>query len=228
MHSLTLMRKGRTASLVSKSQGLYRVVAGARNFPRSQSLLREGMLGIFPSPRASIEEWGARNFPKSQSLPREGKFGIFPSAKVYIGGGGRRVVIVPKPQEKWRNMGKYDKIWRKYERNSGPPSRKGGGDGPQYRKRRQVSSQYIGRRTWKNSGPSSRRGESYADTIPEMAPSTEREGGSPAKNNDNNNNDNNRRAVLQTATSRKKWQTELGVGWSKNNFKWNEICGREV
>ena len=46
---------------------------------------------------------------------------------------------------------------------------------------------YIGRRTWKNSGPSSGRAEgrgSYADadTIPEMAPSTEREGGSPAKN----------------------------------------------
>ena len=33
----------------------------------------------------------------------------------------------------------------------------------------------------KNSGPSSRRGESYADTIPEMAPSTKREGGSLAK-----------------------------------------------
>ena len=33
----------------------------------------------------------------------------------------------------------------------------------------------IGRGTWKNSKPSSRRGgESYADTIPEMAPSTER------------------------------------------------------
>ena len=42
---------------------------------------------------------------------------------------------------------------------------------------------YIRRRTWKNSGPSSRRGgESYADadTVPEMAPKTEREGGSPA------------------------------------------------
>ena len=38
--------------------------------------------------------------------------------------------------------------------------------------------EYIGRRTFKNSGPSSRRGgESYADTIPEMAPSTERESG---------------------------------------------------
>ena len=43
----------------------------------------------------------------------------------------------------------------------------------------------IGRRTWKNSGPSSRRGgeKSYADadTIPEMAPSAEREGGFPAE-----------------------------------------------
>ena len=37
---------------------------------------------------------------------------------------------------------------------------------------------YIGRRTWKNSEPSSKRGgESYACTIPEMAPSTERESG---------------------------------------------------
>ena len=39
---------------------------------------------------------------------------------------------------------------------------------------------YIGRRTQKNSGPAG-GGESYADTIPEMAPSTEKEGGSPAK-----------------------------------------------
>ena len=40
---------------------------------------------------------------------------------------------------------------------------------------------YIGRRTLKNSEPSSRRGESYtdADTIPEMAPSTEGKVGLP-------------------------------------------------
>ena len=49
-------------------------------------------------------------------------------------------------------------------------------------------SRNIGRRTLKNFGPSSRRGEkSYtdeyadADTIPGMASSTEREGGSSAK-----------------------------------------------
>jgi len=54
---------------------------------------------------------------------------------------------------------------------------------------------YIRRRTLKKSGPSSmrRRGESYSDTIPEMASSTEKEGGFPAKrkikaNNINNNN----------------------------------------
>ena len=41
----------------------------------------------------------------------------------------------------------------------------------------------IDRRTWKNSEPSSRRdwGKSYADAIPEMAPSTERKGRSLAK-----------------------------------------------
>ena len=41
----------------------------------------------------------------------------------------------------------------------------------------------IGRRTLKNSGSSSRRGggENLTDTIPGMAPSTEREGVSPAK-----------------------------------------------
>ena len=56
-------------------------------------------------------------------------------------------------------MKKYERIYGKYEGN-------------------------IGRRIWKNTGPSSRRREkSYtdADTIPAMAPSTEREGGSPAK-----------------------------------------------
>ena len=41
----------------------------------------------------------------------------------------------------------------------------------------------TGRRTWKNSFGAFQQegGGNFADTIPEMAPSTEREGGSPAK-----------------------------------------------
>ena len=57
-----------------------------------------------------------------------------------------------------------EKMWRKYE---------------------EIWKNMKDRRTWKNSRPSSRGGEkSYADadTIPGIVPSTEREGGSPAKN----------------------------------------------
>ena len=47
---------------------------------------QRGRLEIISSPRTSTEG-GARNFPKSQSLLRGGKLGIFPSPKAYIGGG---------------------------------------------------------------------------------------------------------------------------------------------
>ena len=58
--------------------------------------------------------------------------------------------------EIWRN---YEEKWRKYEENF---------------------PLYMSRGTWKSRGTGERY--AYADTIPEMAPSTEREGGSPAKN----------------------------------------------
>ena len=72
-------------------------------------------------------------------------------------------------------MRKYDEIWRKYEGISKPLYRGELGIASLKRARSELFFEKF--QAFQQKGG----GKSYADTIPGMAPSTEREGGSPAK-----------------------------------------------
>ena len=103
----------------------------------------------------------ARNFSKSKSLLREGKVGNFSKSQSLFRGAELRIFPSPKASIEGAQETKYEGKMKKYEGNM-----------VEYIEKFRASQQKGGGKSY---------ADAYADTIPGMAPTTERECGSPAK-----------------------------------------------